>query len=158
MWGSVILLVVMYLIGNEISRIDGGILLLLFAINNYRMIKKKSRYPAKSKNKISKLEGITNAFIFIFSIGVLLFSSKYIVKYSHLIALELNVPEIIIGLFLISIATTLPELIFGINAVRLGHKEMAIGNQSGTVFANITFILGLSFLIKVNTSLQKSSN
>jgi cation:H+ antiporter len=152
MWGSIILLVVMYLIGNEISRIDGGILLFLFAINNYRMIKKKSRYTAKSKNKISKLEGITSAFIFIFSIGVLLFSSKYIVKYSHLIALDLNIPEIIIGLFLISIATTLPELIFGINAVRLGHKEMAIGNQSGTVFANITLILGIVAIINPITS------
>jgi cation:H+ antiporter len=153
MWGSVILLVVMYLIGNEISRIDGGILLFLFAINNYRMIKKKTRYPAKSKNnKISKLEGITSAFVFILSVGVLLFSSKYIVKYSHLIALELNVPEIIIGLFLISIATTLPELIFGINAVRLSHKEMAIGNQSGTVFANITLVLGIVAVINPITS------
>jgi len=153
MWGSVILLLVLYFIGNQISRIDGIILLTLFFVNSYRMIKKKKKYSAKLNHKtVSKLEGIKNSFIFLLSVGVLLISSKYIVKYSHLIAIDFKVPEIIIGLFLISIATTLPELIFGINAIRLGHKEMAIGDQSGTVFANITLVLGVVAIINPITS------
>ncbi|MEN7982437.1 MAG: sodium:calcium antiporter [Nanoarchaeota archaeon] len=153
MWGSIILLVILYFIGNEISRIDGVILLSLFGINTYRMIKKKTKYPSKSKNhKVSKINGIINTLIFIISVLVLILSSKFIVKYSHLIALDFNIPEIIVGLFLISIATTLPELIFGINAIKLGHKEMAIGDQSGTVFANITLILGIVAIITPITS------
>lgn len=46
-----------------------------------------------------------------------------------------------------SIATTLPELIFGLSAIKQGHKEMAIGDQIGTVFLNITFVLGIVALI-----------
>jgi cation:H+ antiporter len=153
MWSSVILLIALYFIGKEISRIDGIILLIFFAVNSYRMMKKKTKYPAKIKNdRVTKIQGITSTIVFIASVIVLLVSSKYIVQYSHLIAIDLQVPEIIIGLFLLSIATTLPELIFGINAVRLGHKEMAIGDQSGTVFANITLIIGIVAVINPITT------
>ncbi len=153
MFSSVILLIVLYFIGNQLSRIDGIILLTFFILNTYRIMKKKKRYSAKiNHKKISHSQGLASMAVLIFSIIILLFSSRYIVKYSHLIALDFGVPEIIIGLFLISIATTLPELIFGINAVRLGHKEMAIGDQSGTVFSNITLILGVVAVIHPITS------
>jgi cation:H+ antiporter len=46
-----------------------------------------------------------------------------------------------------SIATTLPELIFGINAILMKHREMSIGDQIGTVFTNMTLILGLVVII-----------
>jgi len=152
MLSGIILLIVLYLIGNQLSRIDGAILLSLFAINFYRMFKKREKYKKELKSEISREKGILNAFIFTGSLLALFLSSKYLVQYSHLLAIDFNVPEIIVGLFLISIATTLPELIFGINAVRMGHKEMAIGDQSGTVFTNICLVLGLVAVIHPITS------
>ena len=55
--------------------------------------------------------------------------------------------KILIGLFLLSIATTLPELSFGIIASNLKHKEMAIGDQIGSVVTNTALILGLVAII-----------
>ena len=69
------------------------------------------------------------------------------VKYATNLAIDLSLPEITIGLFLLAIATTLPELIFGISATRLRHKEMAIGDQIGTIVANTLLILGIVALI-----------
>jgi len=150
---SVILIVVLYLIGNSLSRLDGAILILLFLVNGYNMVKKRKNYKVGfNKEQISRQKIILYSFIFIFSLIVLFISSMQIVKYSHLIATDMGVPEILIGIFLVSIATTLPELIFGINAVLMKHSEMAIGDQSGTVFVNITLVLGIVALISPITS------
>jgi len=148
MLSSVILIILLYLIGNSLSRIDGIILLSLFIFNLYRMFKKRTAYKSKfNKEKVKRWEIILSVFIFIAALILLFLSSNYAVKYASLIATDLSLPKIIIGLFLISIATTLPELIFGVRAIMLGHKSMSIGDQTGTVFANITLVIGLVALI-----------
>lgn len=148
MFLSIVLVIVLYLIGNSLSRVDGVILLVLFGINSYRVLRKSEKYTAKfNKVKEKTSKKVKSILIFLISLMVLFISSNYVVKYSHLIALNLNVPEIIVGLFLLSIATTLPELVFGINAVILKHPEMSIGDQTGTVFTNICLVLGIVAII-----------
>jgi cation:H+ antiporter len=148
MFASILLLIVLYLIGNSLSRIDGVILLGLFFFHTYLLIKKRKKYSAKlNHQKNHKQNRIFTILIFIISLIVLFIASKYIVQYSHNLALDLNLPEIFIGIFLISIATTLPELIFGINAVLLNHGEMSIGDQTGTIFTNTCLILGIVAII-----------
>lgn len=149
MFASILLLIVLYLIGNSLSRIDGVILLGLFFFHTYLLIKKRKKYSAKlnNKQKNNKQNRIFPILIFIVSLIVLFIASKYIVQYSHNLALDLNLPEIFIGIFLISIATTLPELIFGVNAVLLNHEEMSIGDQTGTIFTNTCLILGIVAII-----------
>jgi len=138
-----------FLIGNSLSRIDGIILVLLFGFNIYVSFRKKKREP-KPKNlrkPVDKRAKTKYIMIFIFSLVVLLISSKYAVQFASAVSLEINLPEIIIGLFFISFATTLPEFIFGINAIILKHPQMSIGDQTGTIFANICFILGVVSII-----------
>jgi cation:H+ antiporter len=145
---SMALLIGLYLIGNSLSRIDGVILITLFLVHTYLLIKKRKKYSAKlNHQKNHQQDRIFPILIFILSLIVLFISSKYIVQYSHGLALDLNLPEIFIGIFLISIATTLPELIFGINAVLLNHREMSIGDQTGTIFTNTCLILGIVAII-----------
>jgi len=84
---------------------------------------------------------------FILSLYLLYYSSNYVVKYSNLLAHDMNIPALIIGLFMVAIGTSLPELVSGINAVLQGHSEMSIGNVLGSVIANSTLILGISALI-----------
>ena len=79
---------------------------------------------------------------------ILLFvSSIFVVKYATLLSFDLKLPAIMIGLFLISIGTTLPELTFGVRAAMTGHAEMALGDQIGTIIANATLILGIIAII-----------
>jgi cation:H+ antiporter len=140
------LIIILYSIGKSLSRIDGIILLAFFAINLYTVFKKREKPPKKTKKSDGK-NNFKFLFIFLISLIILFISSNYVVKYASGLALDLNLSQIIIGLFLISIATTLPELTFGISAVRLKHKEMGIGDQIGTVIANSTLVLGIVAII-----------
>jgi len=147
MLGAISLLIILYVINESLSRIDGLILISFFGFNMYREFKRKKEYPTKLKGKVGRFTIVLNVFLFIFSILVLLVSSNYVVKYASNLAYELNFPKIVIGLFLLAIATTLPELAFGLSASRLKHKEMAIGDQLGTIITNSTLILGVVSLI-----------
>jgi cation:H+ antiporter len=148
MFAGILLLIALYLIGGSLSRIDGLILLVLFGTNTYLLIKKRKKYSAKMNNrKNNQNKRLGFILLFIVSLIVLFISSRYVVQYADLISIDLGLPDIFIGLFLISIATTLPELIFGINAVLLKHPEMSIGDQTGTVFTNTCLILGIVAMI-----------
>ena len=148
MFISIILVIILFVIGRELSRIDGIILISVFFIHTYQIFKKRKKY---SKRKIEDGKSGLNRFywllIFILALVGLFISSNFVVNSASGLAIDLKLPKILIGLFLISIATTLPELIFGISASNIGHKSMAIGDQIGTVVVNSTLILGIVAII-----------
>ena len=148
MFIGILLLVVLYMIGNSLSRIDGVILLCLFIVHTFLLVRKQRKYSKRINHKKNQQrKRVWYMLLFILSLIVLFISSKYVVQYADAISIDLGLPEIFIGLFLISIATTLPELVFGINAVLLKHQEMSIGDQTGTIFTNTCLILGIVSII-----------
>ena len=62
-------------------------------------------------------------------------------------SLKLNIPKIIIGMTVVSFATSAPELIVSIKAALLGHPDLALGNVLGSNVANLAFVLGIVILI-----------
>ncbi|RYZ61755.1 MAG: calcium/sodium antiporter, partial [Chitinophagaceae bacterium] len=64
------------------------------------------------------------------------------------IAAMLGIKPILIGLTVVSIGTSMPELAVGIKAVQEGRGPMAVGNIAGTNIINILFILGLSAALR----------
>jgi cation:H+ antiporter len=146
--GSIALVIILALIKNSISRIDGVILVLFFILSYYRIFKKSTKYRAKLENKKIKNIKMASYFVLFFiSILVLFISSKYAVGFASLIAIDLKFPEIIIGIFLLSLTTNLPELAFGFKAIKLGFKEMALGNLIGGVLSNIGLVTGIVAII-----------
>lgn len=137
----------LFMINNSISRIDGAILVGVFALYSYRLLKRRAKFTKPVEDHIKRKDVVISIFIFIFSIVALFFSSKFLVHYASLLSIELSLPPIMVGLFIISIGTTLPELTFGARAVMLGHGEMALGDQIGTVIANTTLIIGITAII-----------
>ena len=65
-----------------------------------------------------------------------------------LAGLHLGVRPIVIGLTVVALGTSLPELAIGIDAVRQGSPGLAVGNVVGANLVNILFVLGLSALIR----------
>ena len=65
------------------------------------------------------------------------------------IASQIGVSEIVIGLSVVAIGTSLPELAGTVSAARMGHKEIAIGNVIGSNIANIFMVMGI--LAMINT-------
>lgn len=150
---SIILIIVLYLIGNSLSRIDGIILLSIFIINLFITLEKRKKYKKKLKeNKKREYNIILNILIFLIALVVLFFSAIYAVKYASLLASDFNLPKIIVGLFFVSIATTLPEFILGIEAALMHHSKMGIGDLTGGVFMNITLVIGLVAIISPITA------
>lgn len=138
--------IILYIIGGSISRSDGLILLASYGI--YTAFTLNTRRERKEKEKaIGMLKRILIIIIFVICLFILFKSANAVVKYASILATELNLPPIVIGLFLISIATTLPELGFGIASALMKQGEMALGDQVGTVIFNSTFIVGVTALI-----------
>ncbi len=88
--------------------------------------------------------------IFNFLLGLIVITagSEILLKGAAKIASLLNIRPIVIGLTVVSIGTSLPELAVGLTAIKGGAGDIAIGNIAGTNLVNILFILGLSAAIR----------
>ncbi len=138
---------VLMVIGNSLSRIDGIILLAAFALYARRILKQRKLFKKEVEDGIKRPEIIITTILFIFSLALLFLSARFVVEYSTLLSVDLALPPIIVGLFIISLGTTLPELTFGSRAVLAGHSEMALGNSIGSVIVNSTLVLGITAII-----------
>lgn len=142
-----ILMLALFFIGNSLSRIDGIILIAAFCIYAFYLIKRREKFRKPLEDKVKRPEVIFHTALFIILLAVMFFSAKFVVQYASLLSLDLKLPPIMIGLFLISIGTVLPELTFGIAAALKNKGEMAIGDQIGTIVVNSTLILGIVAVI-----------
>jgi len=70
--------------------------------------------------------------------------AQYLVRESIYIAQILKVPDVIIGVTLIAVGTSLPELTVSVSAARKGYGSIAVGNIIGSNIANIFLVIGLS--------------
>lgn len=144
---SLMLPLILFLIGNSISRFDGVILVASFITYTFFTIKTRKRHKQKLKSRIKISNAAFNIALFLICLVLLFISANTIVKYASALALELNIPQIVIGIFLVSIGTTLPELSFGVGAALLKHGDLSLADQIGTVIFNSTFIVGVTALI-----------
>ncbi len=81
-------------------------------------------------------------------IAVLIGGAELVVWGGSRLAAQLGVPPLMVGLTVVAIGTSAPELAVGIEASLLGSGSLAVGNIAGTNTFNILFILGLSALFK----------
>lgn len=72
------------------------------------------------------------------------------------IAKKFHIPEIVIGLTIVSIGTSMPELMVSLTSAIEGHSDMSIGNVVGSNIANLLLILGICAIIK-NLNFQKET-
>ncbi|NOZ45657.1 MAG: calcium/sodium antiporter [Chlorobi bacterium] len=75
---------------------------------------------------------------------VLLFSGHYLVKGSVLLAKYFKISTLVIGVTVVSLGTSAPELFVSLKAALFNHPEISIGNVVGSNIANIALVLGLT--------------
>jgi len=63
------------------------------------------------------------------------------------ISLQLRIPKIVVGMTVVSFATSAPELIVSIQSALSGHPDLALGNVIGSNIANLAFVLGITTMI-----------
>jgi cation:H+ antiporter len=82
--------------------------------------------------------------IFVASLALLVFSARFFTSAAEKIGLFLRMPQIVIGIFIVGIGTSLPELLSGSLAVKQGTSEILSGNILGSNISNILLITGLA--------------
>lgn len=148
MIGVSFLLIVLSLDGN-VSIYDG--ILLLAIMLGYTVLTIKN--ISKQRNEIKEESVVENNFYLksfgLLGIGITLlyFGSILTVDNAVILAKEFGLSEKVIGLTVIAIGTSLPELITSVIAIRKGHTDIGVGNIVGSNLYNILLILGLSATI-----------
>ncbi|MEQ9186775.1 MAG: calcium/sodium antiporter [Cryomorphaceae bacterium] len=77
-------------------------------------------------------------------LAILIVGGDFLVRSSVRLALHLKVSPLVIGLTIVSLGTSFPELVVSMNAALDGHPDIAIGNVVGSNIANLALVLGLS--------------
>jgi len=88
-------------------------------------------------------ESIIWGIVFLFSLVILVVSADFFIKSSERVGLALGIPQFIIGVTLVALGTSLPELVTSIIAVLEDNAEIVSGNVVGSNITNICLILGL---------------
>ena len=88
--------------------------------------------------------------IFQFTIGclILYYGAELLIRGSKQLALKFNIPSVIIGITIVALGTSLPELVVSIIANLKDQKGMVIGNVMGSNITNIALVLGVTALYK----------
>ena len=127
------------LIDLNVSKFDAILLLLSFCYFLY-VINANRNTQTLIDEQQDKSNSITLIFLAIGLIS-LIFGSRYAVIYAEKIAILLNISELIIGLTIIAIGTSLPELAATISAVLKKKTDMVVGNVIGSNVLNITLVV-----------------
>jgi len=149
----VVVPVVIFLImiqDGEIGRVD-GVIFLLIMISYLIFLFSSSKEDLEGEID----ESLTDKFnwgktivLLLIGFALTIGGANFVVDSGTNIARSLDVSEWIIGLFLISLGTSLPELVVSLVAVKKGNADMSVGNIIGSNVANFSMVLGASSLIK----------
>ncbi len=100
---------------------------------------------------------VTQLVIFIAALALLLFAARIFTRSAESIGAFFNMPAFVIGVFIVGVGTSLPELISSIMAVRQGVSEIVPGNVMGANISNLLLITGVvAFLHRRVIVLSKS--
>ena len=145
----VIIFVLMSLDGN-ISRIEGFLFLFLMVAYVFFLFSDtKEDFEGEIDTSLEKEKFNWGRTVPLLLIGFVLTigGANYVVESGSNIARMFGVSEWLIGLFLISLGTSLPELVVSIVAVKKGNADLSIGNIIGSNVANFSVVLGGASLV-----------
>ena len=134
------------LLDRHINHIEGIILLISMSV--YIAVMVISALKNRETADECKILSLPKSLIFIIGgLIAVIFGGTLVVDNACLIAKDFGVSENFIGLTIIAIGTSLPELVTSITATRKGDSGLALGNAIGSNLFNILFILGMSATI-----------
>ena len=134
---------------SVLSRADGGVLLCFFVVFLYYTHGIAKNVSGISAHVPPAVPGVPKSAMLVAGglIGLAL-GGKWIVEGAVRIATALDMSESLIGLTIVAVGTSLPELATSAMAAYRGNVEIAVGNVVGSNIFNIFFVLGLSAVIK----------
>jgi cation:H+ antiporter len=145
---SAAVLVVIFTFDRTLSRPLAGVLMALafvylawdyLNIRRYQAEASADESAPPDTSQLSRSIGM-----FALGAGLILIGSNFLVTSGQALAAALGVPSIIIGLSVVAVGTSLPELVTGVSAARKGVPDLSLGNIIGANILNLYLIVGLS--------------
>ncbi|OON92810.1 MAG: sodium:proton exchanger [Candidatus Epulonipiscium fishelsonii] len=133
-----------------LSKSDGWILLIFFGIFLYYLVESALESRKNTKNEEDEIEKMPMSKSIIMSIGGIIgivLGGDVVVDNATIIALSLGMTEGLVGLTIVAIGTSLPELVTSVVAAKKGESDIALGNVMGSNIFNMFLILGVSTII-----------
>jgi Ca2+/H+ antiporter len=96
---------------------------------------------------------VNSVLALLLGLGALVVGAEMVVREGSALAARFNVSPIVVGMTIVSLGTSLPELAIGLNAAQQGNAGLAVGNIVGTNLVNILLILGLIFGVPILTTI-----
>lgn len=131
-----------------INRSDGMVLIVLFVIYMlYMFVLIKNNDEGEEEERQEKRSLPVYLVFIIGGLAAIMFGSNLAVDSASALARIIGISERIIGLTIVALGTSLPELFTSVNAARKGNADLAIGNIVGSCIFNLLFVIGISSLI-----------
>ena len=139
---------------NQIGRIDGLILLVLFFIfialqvrNAKKALTIQNDAIPAPQDDIKTMSPVKSIIFIVVGIVLVIIGGQVVVNSATELARAFGLSEAFIGLTIVAVGTSLPELVTSIVAARKGENDLALGNVIGSNICNILLILGASAAI-----------
>ncbi len=138
-------------VDGSVSRLEGAALLVGGITYTVVLVlqarKANARTPSASPTRRTPLALAGSAVLVVVGLGLLILGSHWIVEGAQAMAAALGVPNLVIGLTVVSIGTSLPELATSVVATARGERDLAVGNIIGSNVFNLLIILGAAALV-----------
>ena len=153
-----VLLFVLMVMDGVLSRFDGVLLLLLMFAYVLFLLRENKEMVAFEDEEESEFSATKVALLAIFGLVLVVVGAEYTIESASYLAKAVGVSDWIIGIVMLSLGTSLPELVVSVTAALKGKADMAIGTIIGSNMANITIVLGSAVVLKkIDISLQQYS-
>ena len=142
-----ILFAAFILIGWNITNIEGIILLIILIAYVLYLIRSSKKSADANKVEKAKLSLPKSIIFIVIGLAGIILGGDLVVNSASDIAMALGMSETLVGLTIVAIGTSLPELVTSLTALKKGENQLVIGNVIGSNIFNILFVLGASSAI-----------
>ncbi|SFV89929.1 K+-dependent Na+/Ca+ exchanger related-protein [hydrothermal vent metagenome] len=141
---------ILMVLDGIISRFDAVLLLLLMGAYLLFLLQDAKNIPEEDLDEIdmAHFSWVTTVIMLFVGLILVIIGAHFTVESASDIAKSFGISEWVIGIIMVSLGTSLPELVVSITAALKGKVDMAIGNIIGSNMANTTVVLGAAALVK----------
>lgn len=139
-----LLLPIIFGLNGHFSRIEGVALIISGALFYYLVFRNGTESSKVFSNGDGKYK---NIFLLLFAMALLLVGAHFTVSSATELAHALNITPILIGMLVVSLGTTLPELFYSLKALKKKEDDLAVGDILGSVLADATIVIGILAVI-----------
>ena len=132
-----------FMFDGVLSRLDGILLLIGLVAFMLILIRSALRYRVEEE-MVEALPIGKSIILIIIGVAAIILGGNFVVSGASDIARQWGMSDTLIGLTIVSIGTSLPELVTSVVAARKGESSLSLGNAIGSNILNILFILGIS--------------